>query len=141
MAGVVLGSLISVTTGQAQASTCNKPYCGGVVNNNNNRSNRFPIRVANCWDGDGFRIYRDQLQCVRSPGRPDLPNADFELAPGTTTAVYYNYYDTDAFRAFRGCRTVYQVGSGPYQAEDRHGQSSVWIRIRAAQVNIISIDC
>ena len=83
----------------ASASSCYTPWCGGVMTNNG--SGYF--WVTNCW-GSGTEWYGNFPPCATGGWNAYAANSYFWLAPTDTTANYYWYYDTGAFRIDAGCR-------------------------------------
>ncbi|WP_343449058.1 hypothetical protein [Micromonospora oryzae] len=135
-------STITATPSSASAGTCTIPGCGGIVNNYG--TSPWSIRVANNWCWSSQTTYvGDTLPCVTNPGSSNTYQADFELPYNKTTGTYYFYYDTDAFRVYRGCKVTYHLNSiGPLTNDRRSLTTSLWIKISSVdRVTIDSIAC
>ncbi|MFF0227863.1 hypothetical protein [Streptomyces sp. NPDC004629] len=125
----------------ASAGTCTTQGCGGEVTNNSS----MPIRITNCWsDSYGASEEGDKLGCVKSYNVNYwfAYNSDVELPAHDESKWHFYYYDTDAFRAYRGCVTKYHYWGAPTSTADRRGKASLWIKItNLDHVYIDSISC
>ncbi|MEU7173220.1 hypothetical protein ABZ949_17230 [Micromonospora tulbaghiae] len=113
------------------------------MTNSNSMSNRHAIRVANCWpSGIGAVWSGDQLPCVTNPNKSAAKNADFELPVGSSTINYSYYYDTDAFRVYKGCSVAYQFEGTSTIHSESAPTTSKWLRITGiARAKILTIRC
>lgn len=119
----------------ASASSCYTPWCGGVMTNNS--SGYF--WVTNCW-GSGTEWYGNFPPCATGGWNAYAANSYFWLAPTDTTANYYWYYDTDAFRIDAGCRMT--TWSGSTVVYDNRGSSShKWIKINNLSKITVQVAC
>lgn len=136
---VTQGGSAAVASPVSPASVCTTPGCGGVVTNG---ASNLPIRITNnwCWS-DRSRYEGDSLPCVTHANDPNHYQADFELPSRQTSKSYYYYYDTDAYRIYRGCVVRGNEGGSTFDI-DRRGKPSLWIKIsNGTTVNIASISC
>jgi hypothetical protein len=123
---MVAAMLVTTLSAPASASTCNTPGCGGVVTNH---STLLTILISNnwCWS-DRSTDVEEHLPCAPNHNVSNSYRADFELPRGATSESYYYYYDTDAIRMYRGCRTM--IAEGPFTfVYDRTGLPSMWVKI------------
>jgi hypothetical protein len=134
---ILAAGLGAVGMGSASASSCYTQYCGGVVSNNSN--NGF-LYVANnwCW-GDRSTYWGNTLPCAPS-WNSSGPNSFFLLGHPDTTANYYWYYDTDAFRVDAGCRMTTWDGSTVIY-DNRGSSSPMWVKINNLQRISVTVPC
>lgn len=150
--GVMLVSVVVSMTSQspAAAGTCDTQSCGGDVWNESGMN----VRIANnwCWgityginyfdnDGDGYMT----PSCVTDHGSWYGFPSDVELPPNRWSSDYAAYYDTDAFRAYKGCVTkgYYDIpGPNISFTFDRRGKVTMWRKVLDSdKIHITSITC
>ncbi|GAQ62332.1 hypothetical protein [Streptomyces scabiei] len=123
---------LTALTGPAAAATCDTPNCGGEVDNNTNAY----LSISNCWaDSYGTWENGDNLPCHGNPVRVgNMRNARVWLSPGQREDNYSYFYDTDAVRFPKDCKTYYHWWGQSREAnsEDRRGKDAIWRKISSA---------
>ncbi len=123
---------LTTLTGPAAADTCPTPGCGGEVDNNTNTY----LSISNCWaDSYGTWENGDNLPCHGNPVRVgNMEKARVWLSPGQREDNYSYFYDTDAVRFPKDCKTYYHWWGQSREAksEDRRGKDAIWRKITSA---------
>jgi hypothetical protein len=137
-AAIAAAAAITVPAGPAAASVCTTQYCGGVVTNNSSGL----IRVSNMWCWSNISTwYGSTLPCATS-WNAYAYNSFFLLGHPDTTANYYYYYDTDAFRVDAGCQVHVYDGFEDLVFSDRGNATPMWVKITNNQkFTVTSINC
>jgi len=120
----------------AAASSCYTQYCGGVMTNNS--SGLFYVANNWCW-GDRDRWWGNILPCA-STWNASAANSYFLLGRPDTTANYYWYYDTDAFRVDARCRMTAWAGTHVI-FDNSTSNTPMWVKINNLSNYTVTVAC
>ena len=139
VAAVAIGTMVGVSPdAPASASVCTTRNCGGVITNTQSKG----IFVANnwCWSNK-TRYYGNTLPCAPTWSDSSYQSY-FLLLSGDSTADFYYFYDTDAFRVDAGCKVIMTDGGGYFAFDNLGGSQPMWAKIsNVSKVRVANYFC
>jgi hypothetical protein len=132
--GMLLGTSLATS---ASAGVCTTRGCGGVITNDSSRG----IFVSNnwCWNSQSA-YYGNTLPCATT-WNDSAYRSYFYLLGGDSTADFYYFYDTDAYRIDPHCTVTFAAGAG-FTSMSNSSSTPLWRKItNIANMRVVKYTC